>query len=116
MPDSDRSEVEPTEAAIRALVAQNARDRFLSDVISSAERGGIPITIGVLVNGMVLVGQIGRRRDVAEAIDSSVASLVPVEPVDEEQDPQDWAERRDVVTSLRLTELQKTTDQEEKLD
>lgn len=88
---TDERTLSPAEAELSVIANRTAGDGFLGDLLFLADAdAGFPV--GLLLNGMVVSGQLAPRRAFAEEIDTQRRNMVARLPTPDGQTDEEWAE------------------------
>jgi hypothetical protein len=99
MPDEDRPLTIPEEE-LSQIAAQHETDPLLSSLLSLSEAGGG--VIGVLINGMVVVGALTSTKAMAEALDKQRGKVMDLVKKAGVELPEDWDELAEQARTLAL--------------
>ncbi|MDO9356338.1 MAG: hypothetical protein Q7T55_21750, partial [Solirubrobacteraceae bacterium] len=76
------------------LALRSAPDPFLGDLIELAEHG-TELAVGLLVNGMVVIGRLDRDESMAQALATMRRRLIDRSPQPEGQSDEQWSAVRE---------------------
>jgi hypothetical protein len=109
----------PSEIDIARIAAQlGHQDGYLLDLIQLADRD-LGLVIGILLNGMIVIGSLAPSEEMAEAIDVERAGLAERFGRDhkpEDQTAEEWEETLNEFSSATSMFLRKIRAEEEELD
>ncbi len=104
MPD-EQPPLSPSESELAAIASRQTPDGFLNQLVLLAERGA-GIGLGLLVNGMVVTGQLGPPERIADEIDAERRMIVSRSPRPDDLTEDEWVEQteRFATTAMRAVE------------
>jgi hypothetical protein len=76
------------------LALRSQPDPYLSDLVELAHHG-TELAVGLLVNGMVIIGRLNRQEAIAQALSTMRRRLIDSSPKPDDQSDEQWEQVRD---------------------
>ena len=86
---ADENTLSATDRDLFDLALRTQPDPFLSDLVELAQHG-TELAVGLLVNGMVIIGRLNRAEAIARALTTMRQRLIDVSPKPEDQTDEQW--------------------------
>jgi hypothetical protein len=102
---SDEQPLHPSERDLAAVASRRAQDAYLAELVQRASVGaGLPV--GLLVNGMIVLGQLAPPELIAKVIDTEWQGVLARIDKPHDMTDEEWAEscERGSTRAMRLTE------------
>jgi hypothetical protein len=108
-PENAGEPLSPNEANLAHLANRHGPDLFLLDMIERAELSGAYLSVGLLVNGMVILGRLTSPVDMAKAIDAETAKAATHAERPEGISEEEWAEAKKRVATRETDNVEAQT-------
>lgn len=103
------------EINLASLANRNTNDGFLADLAHLARKGG-GVGVALLVNGMIVAGELAPRNAIADELDAEVQSHLARAERPDDTDEAEWAHGVERAGSRFSTALRAQEEEEESLD
>lgn len=98
---ADESTLSAPDRDLYDLALRSQPDPFLNDLVELAQHG-TELAVGLLVNGMVIIGRLNRQEAIARALSTMRQRLIDASPKPEDQTDEQWAAVREQFASAPL--------------
>lgn len=113
MPDEEP--LSPNDVNLALLTSRRAPDPFLAELAQRAEIG-VGLGVGLLVNGMVIMGGLAPPKPMAEDIDAEWLAAMDRSDRPEDTSEEEWAETRERVATREANAVKVQREELEQLD
>lgn len=86
----EEAPLSPTERDQLDVALRSAPDPFLGDLVDLAQHG-TELAVGLLVNGMIVIGRLDRQDAIANAMSTMRSRLIERSPKPDDQTDEQWA-------------------------
>jgi hypothetical protein len=106
------------ELDLARVAVRLAPDEFLLDLLELADHreGGMGFGVGLLVNGMIVMGQLTSREEIAKHSDDEYRTLIERVPKPENVSTEEWSKIRERFSTMASTAVVQLRDEHSKLD
>ncbi len=98
---ADESTLSAPDRDLYDLALRSQPDPFLNDLVELAQHG-TELAVGLLVNGMVIIGRLNRQEAIARALSTMRQRLIDASPKPDDQSDEQWAAVREQFASAPL--------------
>jgi hypothetical protein len=105
----------PNDANLAILASRHAADPFLQELAQRADIGA-GVGVGLLVNGMVVMGGLAQPEEMAKQIDAEWAAAISRSEMPEDTSEEEWAATRERVATRETRGAEERREQIAQLD